>query len=181
MSVLNSNSSIITPIERGLRIERWLMSESGIPGRALDRPTDQYSSYDFLVPGVLLMTGGVFPAGTAQALNMGVPDLDQALTGVTFTSQAVTPMTAKTSRYFFSWGPHRKHGDAALRDTLMGIAGMAFGEDRTVIEAQQRVIEATPAPRIMPTTADRAITMFNLLIEKLVRAENDPLRQVSSG
>jgi vanillate O-demethylase monooxygenase subunit len=169
----------ITPIERGLRIERWLMSESGIPGRALDRPTDQYSSYDFLVPGVLLMTGGVFPAGTAQALSMGVPDLDHALTGVTFTSQAVTPMTAKTSRYFFSWGPHRKHGDAALRDTLMGIAGMAFGEDRTIIEAQQRVIDVTPAPRIMPTTADRAITMFNLLIEKLVRAENDPLRQVS--
>ena len=53
-------------------------------------------------------------------------------------------MTAKTARYFFSWGPHRKHGDAALRDTLMGIAHKAFEEDRTMIEAQQRVIDVTP-------------------------------------
>lgn len=169
----------ITPINRGLRVERWLMSESGIPGRAIDRPTDQYSSYDFLLPGVLLMTGGVFPSGTAQALQFGAPNLDEALTGVTFTSQAVTPMTAKTSRYFFSWGPHRKHGDAALRDTLMGLAGKAFAEDRTIIEAQQRVIDATAAPRIMPIGADRGVTLWNLMVDKMVKAENEPMRQVS--
>jgi vanillate O-demethylase monooxygenase subunit len=169
----------ITPVARGLRVERWLTSESGIPGRALDGPTDQYSYYDFLLPGVLLMTGGVFPAGSAQALDFGAPDLDTALTGVTFTSQAVTPLTAKTSRYFFSWGPHRRHGDAALRDTLMEIAGRAFAEDRTIIEAQQRVIDATPAPRVMPIAADRGVTMFNLLVDKLVKAEDEPMRQVS--
>ncbi len=41
----------------------------------------------------------------------------------------------------------------------MGIAGMAFAEDRTIIEAQQRVIYATATPRIMPTSADRGITL----------------------
>ena len=93
---------------------------------------------------------------------------------VTFTSQAVTPMTAKSARYFFSWGPHRKHGDAALRDTLMGIAHKAFEEDRTMIEAQQRVVDMTPEPRIMPTSADRAVTLFNQLIAKRVRGESNP-------
>ncbi len=88
-------------------------------------------------------------------------------------------MTAKTSRYFFSWGPHRKHGDEALRDTLMGIAGRAFAEDRTIIEAQQRVIDATAAPRIMPISADRGVTMFNLMVDKMVKAESGPMRQVS--
>jgi hypothetical protein len=39
-----------------------------------------------------------------------------------------------TLRHFVSWGPHRKRGDAALRDTLMAIAGKAFAEDRTIIE-----------------------------------------------
>jgi phenylpropionate dioxygenase-like ring-hydroxylating dioxygenase large terminal subunit len=169
----------ITPVERGLRVERWLMSQSGIPGRSIDQPTDNYSYYDFLLPGVLLMTGGVFPAGTAQALQHAAPNLDEALTGRTFTSQAVTPMTAKTSRYFFSWGPHCKHGDAALRDTLMGIAGLAFAEDRTIIEAQQRVIDATAAPRIMPISADRGVTLFNLMVDKMVKAESEPMRQVS--
>jgi Vanillate O-demethylase oxygenase C-terminal domain len=56
---------------------------------------------------------------------------------------------------------------------------MAFAEDRTIIEAQQRVIDATAAPRIMPISADRAVTMFNLMVDKMVKAESGPLRQVS--
>jgi vanillate O-demethylase monooxygenase subunit len=90
---------------------------------------------------------------------------------VTFTSQAVTPLTAKTSRYFFSWGPHRKHGDDELRDLLMGVAGQAFGEDKMMIEAQQKVIDATSKPRVMPTAHDRGVTIFNRLVNKLADAE----------
>jgi vanillate O-demethylase monooxygenase subunit len=138
------------------------------------KPGERYTRYDFLLPGVLLMTGGAFPEGTAQRLGGAAPDLELADGAVTFTSQAVTPLTAKTARYFFSWGPHVKHGDAALRDTLMGIAGKAFAEDRTMIEAQQRVIDMTPAPRVMPTSADRAITLFNQLVARRVREENNP-------
>ena len=121
-----------------------------------------------------VMTGGVFPIGTAERLNGGAPDLDLAAGAVTFTSQAVTPMTAKTARYFFSWGPHRKHGDAALRDTLMGIAHKAFEEDRTMIEAQQRIVDVTPEPRVMPTSADRAVTLYNQLVAKRSREESNP-------
>src|SRR5215210_5993943 len=104
---------------------------------------DNFMSYEFLIPGVLLMTGGVFPLGTAKACNYAAPDISQAVSGVTFTSQAVTPTTDKTSRYFFSWGPHRNHGDEAMRDALMALAGQAFGEDKVMIEAQQKVIDRT--------------------------------------
>jgi vanillate O-demethylase monooxygenase subunit len=55
----------------------------------------------------------------------------------------------------------------------MGIAAKAFAEDRTMIEAQQRVIDMTPVPRIMPTGADRAITLFNQMIAKRVREESN--------
>ena len=57
----------------------------------------------------------------------------------------------------------------------MGIAHQAFAEDRTMIQAQQRVIDITPEPRIMPTGADRAITLFNQLIAKRVREESSNL------
>jgi vanillate O-demethylase monooxygenase subunit len=163
----------ITPLANGVRVERWLMDTNGTSKVSFTKPGERYSRYDFLLPGILLMTGGVFPVGTSQRLNGEAPDLDLAEGAVTFTSQAVTPMTGKTSRYFFSWGPHRKHGDAALRDTLMGIAAKAFAEDRTMIEAQQRVMDITPEPRIMPTSADRAITLFNQLIAKRVREERN--------
>jgi phenylpropionate dioxygenase-like ring-hydroxylating dioxygenase large terminal subunit len=163
----------ITPLPNGVRVERWLMDTAGTSRVSFHGPGERYSRYDFLLPGVLLMTGGVFPIGTSAGLNNEAPDLELAEGAVTFTSQAVTPLTAKTSRYFFSWGPHRKHGDAALRDTLMGIAHKAFAEDRTMIEAQQRVIDMTLEPRIMPTSADRAITLFNQLVAKRCREETN--------
>lgn len=166
----------MVPVPRGVRYERWNENTMGTLSRSTGAPTDIYSTYDFLIPGVLLMTGGAFPLGTAKASQYGPPDYADALAGVTFTSQAVTPMTDRTSRYFFSWGPHRRHGDEAMRDRLMSVADMAFNEDKVMIEAQQRVIDATPAPKIMPTAHDRGVTMFNGLVEKLARAERGTSR-----
>jgi nitrite reductase/ring-hydroxylating ferredoxin subunit len=171
----------ITPLPLGVRVERWIIMRPGKPGRSYAEPMEHYASYDFLLPGVLLMTGGDFPLGTKDQLDGKPPNLELAIGGVTFTSQAVTPLTMTTSRYFFSWGPHRNFGDAAVRDTLMAIAGQAFAEDRTIIEAQQRVIDTTPEPRIMPTSADRAITLFNQLVAKHLRAEAGVLGEARAG
>ena len=165
----------ITPLDRGIRYERWTENTRGSSSRKSAEPMDSFMTYDFLIPGVLLMTGGVFPLGTARAMDYGVPDYSKAVSGVTFTSQAVTPMAEKTARYFFSWGPHRNHGDEATRDLLMGIANKAFGEDKTMIEAQQEVIDITPDPQVMPSAHDRGVTLFNRLVAKLVKEEQDPV------
>jgi vanillate O-demethylase monooxygenase subunit len=53
----------------------------------------------------------------------------------------------------------------------MGIGAVAFEEDRVMIEAQQRVIDGTADPRIMPTSADMGVTLFNRMVEKIVRVE----------
>lgn len=158
-------------LERGVRFSRWVIDSRGPVGRQNEEPADNYMCYDFLIPGILLMWSGSFAPGTAAACDMGTPDYGQALKGVTFTSQAVTPMTDETARYFFCWGPHKAHGDAALRDMLMGIAHQAFAEDKVMIEAQHKVIRSTPNPQIMPTAHDRGVTIFNRLAEKLARAE----------
>lgn len=166
----------ISPVERGIRYERWTENSLGSSSRKSDVPMDSWMSYDFLIPGVLLMTGGVFPLGTAQACDFGPPDLSRAVSGVTFTSQAVTPLTDKTSRYFFSWGPRRGIGDEAQRDLLMSIAAKAFAEDKVMIEAQQQIVDLTADPRVMPTAHDRGVTLFNRLVERLARAEQEPAR-----
>jgi hypothetical protein len=57
-------------------------------------------------------------------------------------------------------------GDEALRDILMGIADQAFGEDKVMIEAQQRVIDGTANPLVMPTAHDRGVTLFNRLVAR---------------
>jgi vanillate O-demethylase monooxygenase subunit len=161
----------ITPLKRGVRFSRWARREVGIFDHD-EQSSEQYASYDFLLPGVLLMWGGSYPEGTAEALGKTRPDYSKATKGVTFTSQAVTPMSDRRSRYFFSWGPRRDHGDEALRDMLMGIADQAFNEDKVMIEAQQRVLDKTREPRIMPTASDKGVTLFNRLVESLVREES---------
>ena len=164
----------LTLLPRGVRIERWVEDTSGRFGEASE-VGDVYTGYDFLMPGILLMWNGRFSPGTAKACNHEKPDYAQAVSGVTFTSQAVTPTGPRSARYFFSWGPHRAHGDAALRDQLMVIAAQAFGEDKTIIEAQQRVIDRTAAPKILPSGHDRAVTMFNNLVARMVREETAKL------
>jgi vanillate O-demethylase monooxygenase subunit len=160
----------VTPLERGVRVTRWT------PNPSADREgADAWSSYEFLVPGVLLMTGGSYPNGTAEAHSFGPPDLSKATSGATFTSQAVTPMDEKSSRYFFSWGPRADQGGAETRDRLMAIAARAFAEDKAMIEAQQRVLDRTPDAKVMPTAHDVAVTMFNRLVERMAKEEaNSP-------
>lgn len=161
-------------LDRGVRFSRWMTNTYGQSSRKSDVPVDSYMTYDFLIPGVLLMWSGNFPVGTAQAMDFAAPALEDAASGVTFTSQAVTPTGAKTSRYFFNWGPRRGHGDEALRDALMDIAAMAFGEDKVMIEAQQKVIDRSPDARIMPTAHDKGVTIFNRLVERLAKEDTAP-------
>jgi vanillate O-demethylase monooxygenase subunit len=165
----------LEPLERGVRYSRWMVDTYGQSSRKSDVPIDSFMTYDFLVPGVLLMWSGNYPQGTARKLDFAAPALEDAQAGVTFTSQAVTPTGPRTSRYFFTWGPHRNHGDEALRDSLMQLAGVAFDEDKVMIEAQQRDIDRTPDPRIMPTAHDKGVTLFNRLVERLTKQDYAPL------
>jgi len=164
----------LEPLDRGVRYSRWMTNTYGQSSRKSDQLVDSYMTYDFLIPGVLLMWSGNYPVGTAERLAFAAPAIEDAFRGVTFTSQAVTPTGAKTSRYFFSWGPRVGHGDEALRDSLMQLAGVAFGEDKAMIEAQQRVIDRTSHPQVMPTAHDKGVTLFNRLVERLAKADGAP-------
>eukprot|EP01037_Dinobryon_pediforme_P012831 gene12831-12931_t len=159
----------VTVLPRGIRFERWVRAQSGM--RSRQEPVDVWSSYEYHVPGVLLMPSASYPVGTADRLGDAPPPPDLPATGVTFTSQAVTALTDHTSRYFFSWGPHCDHGDEALRDVLMGIAAQAFAEDKAMIEAQQAVIDRDPACLPMPADFDKGVVLYNRLVARLARDE----------
>ncbi|MXO61364.1 Rieske 2Fe-2S domain-containing protein [Altererythrobacter salegens] len=161
----------ITPLPRGIRYERWLEGTFGAAMRKSDVPLDSWQTYDFLIPGVLLMWSANYPPGTAKALGHSPPEKLDAIAGLNFTSQAVTPTGEGTARYFFSWGPHCKYGDEAMRDGMMALADRAFGEDKTMIEAQQKVIARDPERPVMPTAHDKGVTLFNRLVQRLAAEE----------
>jgi vanillate O-demethylase monooxygenase subunit len=162
-------------LDRGVRIWRWMNN-----GLREDAPTrvhrradgDMWQTYDFLAPGILLMLTATFPAGTAAKFAHGPPDYAQVQPlAENFTSQAVTPMTDRTSRYFFSWGPRSGEGSDAVADSMLELAHMAFGEDRTIIEAQQRSMDTAPGLKEVLTSADVGPMQMRAVLNRLMREE----------
>jgi vanillate O-demethylase monooxygenase subunit len=80
-------------------------------------------------------------------------------------------MTDRTSRYFYSWGPNRSSGSDALADAMLGIAQLAFGEDKRMIEAQQQIIDLDPTRGELLTSADAGPVRMRRVIEELSNAE----------
>jgi vanillate O-demethylase monooxygenase subunit len=170
----------VTRIPRGIRVQRWvdnaINQDSDSPLAKQDhRLTDneQWQTYDFLVPGILLMYNAAFPRGTAARLLHREPLKGQAEpVAESFTSQAVTPLTDGKSRYFYSWGPRSGEGSDAMADMMYEVACRAFAEDKTIIEAQQRIINADPHRRELLLSADLGPTRMRRVIEDLVNEES---------
>ncbi|KQK61078.1 hypothetical protein AOX61_10360 [Pseudomonas aeruginosa] len=175
----------VTRLERGVRVQRWLPNQP-IPNHIRDvvdtETMDLFSTYDYLVPGVMVMRSYGFPKG---ALEMFKGEEPHGMEPVTHdvTCQAITPVTDDTSRYFFSWAPY-KHALAGcseeLADGMLAIARMAFEEDRQMIEAQARVLKKTPDAKQVPIAFDNALSQLRWVLDKLIKEESQSQPQLQA-
>ncbi len=157
----------VTPIDRGVQIERWiadapaLMSARHMGGQ----PTDTWQGYSFLAPGVLIMQTLYCKPGTAAAFNYEKPTSEIIVRNDT--SQAVSAMGPRASRYFYATALPREGADQAICDRILSVSRAAFEEDRVMIEAQQKTIDRDPSRRPIPTAADNAVVIFHRILERL--------------
>jgi len=162
-------------LDRGLRFWRWIDNPSRPPldpkAPAPSDEVDSWQSYDYLVPGILIMYSAVFAKGTADRLQRRHPDASAVPLTERFTSQAVTPTTDRTTRYFFSTGTRAGEDSETQVDRMLAIANMAFEEDKQMIEAQQRIIDRDPGRKEMLIAADVGPAQMRTVIERLVAAE----------
>jgi len=161
----------MTPLDRGVRVSRWVVNTAGAPfTRDITGPlTDQYVTYDFIVPGIFLLHQLTFKVGAAAASGMGPPDPSLEPAARQFTCQAVTPFTERSSCYIFAFGPEKKF--AEHEPVFWQIGNMAFNEDKVMIEAQQRMIDANPAVKMKPLSMDSATNHFRAMMNRLMREE----------
>ncbi len=156
----------VSPMPRGVRFQSWREPDGAA--------AEHWNEHTYIIPGILFSQSATFPAGTGAACDRGFPDLALA-THIQVACQAVTPTGERTARYFFSFGVHRRFGDEAWLAKMMATLDQAYAEDKAMIEAQQKIIDATPVPRIMPTAHDRGVIMFNQQVAALVREERSTL------
>jgi vanillate O-demethylase monooxygenase subunit len=167
----------IERLDRGVRFWRWIDTPSRPPLEASSAPTaarevDSWQSYDYLAPGVLIMYSAVFSKGTADKYQRKPPDAAARPLVERITSQAVTPISERDTRYFFSTGTPAGEGSEARADQQLEIAKLAFVEDKEMIEAQQRVIDRDPGRKEMLIAADLGPAQMRTVIERLFAAES---------
>ena len=158
----------VTSVEDGLTVERWFCDHLLSP-MAPDR-VDSWNIYEYLLPGVFLMTTHAFPVGTAAACNFERSAAMPVYRRVE--QQAVTPIGERQTRYFYASGVDARIASPEFLDGLMVVINAAFAEDRAMIEAQQRIWDQTPADLqkvFMPH--DKAPALFRRLVARRLAAE----------
>jgi vanillate O-demethylase monooxygenase subunit len=158
----------IEEIEGGLRITRWYPDARLAPGHPT--PVDMLSSYRYLLPGLFLMTTAWYPLGAAGRCGFGAPDEPPLSQRVE--QQAVTPISEKRSRYFYATGFAAENARPDRVEGIFAVVNAAFAEDKRILEAQQRILDLTPADRRMASTPhDAAPLAFRRLVQKRLAEE----------
>jgi Vanillate O-demethylase oxygenase C-terminal domain len=131
--------------------------------------TDMWTSYDYMVPGIFLLATQSFPPGTAAACGMAAPTGEPLFRSTS--SQAVTPIGEHQTIYYYSGClPKHRASEGNSRQHL-AVFEKALAEDDAMIEAQQRVINRTPHPKMLGTASDHALSRFRLLMASLIEQE----------
>jgi vanillate O-demethylase monooxygenase subunit len=164
----------MTALERGLRVQRWIADHTprGFMKKKLGERVDVWNSYDFLFPGVFLQRTRFYAAGTA-AKSAGREPAERPLFD-RVDEQAVTPVSARASRYFYAAGARDEDIDAERLERLFAVTETAFGEDKALIEAQQKLVDLEPDRRMLPTSFDGGPTRFRKLVDELLAPDGAP-------
>ncbi|MBL0002450.1 MAG: aromatic ring-hydroxylating dioxygenase subunit alpha [Sphingomonadales bacterium] len=156
----------IQMLDRGIRMERWFVGWPKSPRNP--EPVDNWTTYDYLAPGVFLMENRSYPPGHAERSDFGAPE------GEPFTyrveQQAVTPLSATETRYFFATGMDARM-PAQLLEPIFEVVNAAFAEDRAIIEGQQRIWDIMPDDDdpMAFIAHDKGPAMFRRVMDRLIR------------
>jgi vanillate O-demethylase monooxygenase subunit len=157
----------IEPVERGLRLTRRVPDVPPPPYyqkiRRFAGNVDRWFVYDFVFPGTLLMSSGGKPAGQ--------PEPDPANSVLLHSCQTLTPETDSSTHYFFQQSHRADAGDDSVTEGIYDSLVRAFNEDRDMITAQHRVLQASPGARMLPLAMDAAVVRYRRMLEEAVAAE----------
>lgn len=157
--------------DRSVRFERWFVNADQ-PGGEPGAKVDTWSAYDFVAPGIFIMRGARYPAGTAEKCNMQEPvGIEPLMRNIE--QQAVTPIDDKRTAYHYATGLIGNTPELTqILATRMGVVMETFTEDRTMIEAQQKVWERTdPETEKQFLPQDKGPFLMRKLMDRLIREE----------
>jgi hypothetical protein len=161
----------VEPIEGGLRITRWALDDEMPPNHQrvarFQGRVDRWQIYEWHPPAFMRMDAGSAPAGT------GAPEGRIAVVAMKFRHTSVqTPETSRTTHYFFCQARNFELANPAMTEAIFHDVSTAFAEDRSMIEAQQKILDASPGFQPVASTHDQALNMARHIVRQRLKAED---------
>ena len=159
----------IERLENGFKVTRWHMNSDPPPFHRKvvknHHKVDRWNVGHMQVPGVFFLESGFAPAG------QGAENGNRAGAKQYRNCQFFTPETERTTHFFWSY-LHNYDLDnpnvtLSLHDSLVD----GFMEDKRIIEAQQKVLDADPAFKMMAVVADAPLAHFRRALERMIEQE----------
>ncbi len=154
----------------GFRVERWHMNSAPPPFHRKvipekDAPVDRRNIGHMRVPGIFFLETLFSPAGSgAEKGNLeGARQYRNC--------QFLTPETRRTTHFFWSYLNDFEGDDSTISRSLHASLVEGFMEDKAIIEAQQRTLDADPEFRMVPIASDGPLTHFRRVMDELIAAE----------
>ncbi|MBR1135162.1 MAG: aromatic ring-hydroxylating dioxygenase subunit alpha [Bradyrhizobium sp.] len=162
----------VDKLPRGVRVTRRMENVPPVPAGGLrvlkDKgPGDFYSWYEFLSPGIFIQFAARYPQGTLARCGENPPDVEPLFSS--YTCQAVTPVTEGKARYYFAFGPDSRF--PGEKQFFFELSEQAFGEDKTMIEAQYKIMKMSPEVRTMRLAMDKVLSTYEGIEKDLLAAE----------
>ena len=163
----------VEAIDGGVRMTRWYPQEPEIAPYlsgfgTFEGPVDRWHVYELLIDGnVFVMDSGSAPAGTGAPQGHRVSDAMQFRA-----TQIVTPEDERNSHFFWTYAHNFNIDDMAFTQKLADRIAEGFEEDRTIIEAQQRMIDEGGEEGMAYILADNGLALVRRMTDARMQSAN---------
>lgn len=167
------DAPIVTEVRDGsVYVSRWMPGIDAPPfwrgALKQDGLVDRWQVCQFLLPAAVMIDVGVAPAGSGAT----VQSHDQGVRGMVV--DFMTPETETSHHYFWGMARNFDLDDTGFTARFKRQQGGVFAEDKEILEAQQRAINANPDLRLAAYRIDEGGVRARQLISRAARSNSLP-------
>jgi len=159
-------------LPRGFRVERWHMDAAPppfhnkvLPAAEKGRHIDRRNIGHMHIPGIFFLESMFSPAGSGSEKGNREGSREYR------NCQFMTPETRRSTHFFWTYLNNYEGEDHNISRSLHQSLIEGFMEDKHLIEAQQKVLDADPGFELQAIASDAALSHFRRVFAQLVAQE----------
>lgn len=161
----------VTPKTNGLHYIRWMQDCPPPPTYKRAAPTlgdrvDRWQEFEYIAPGNIMQWSGGLDVGMEAMKNRDQPG------GFSLRLfHGLTPETESSCFYFWSTANGYRQDEPQATVDLFNEISIAFNEDKQIVEAQQKMLEATGEAGLVDIVSDAARVHMRRTVNRILAEE----------